>query len=244
VIAVGYLRAALADQRKPLTARFRQEVEAALRSSLGFVATFSLDVRPEGATLTVDGEPLPADAGKTLQLDPGEHELVASSPGYDSDRRHITATAGRHGEVVMHLQPSVASARSGGTAVGAGVQLEPVPLPLKVLTIGGFSLALAGGVVGIAAGVKTLSDEDELSSLCPDKQCSEDHADELDDAKSWGTVSTVAFALGGAGAIAGIVGAVLWARHDGRDSASGATSLTLSASASASATLVTMGGRF
>lgn len=58
VPAVGYLRAALSDTRKPLTPRFRQEAEAALRSSLGFVATFALHVKPEGAALSVNANGL------------------------------------------------------------------------------------------------------------------------------------------------------------------------------------------
>lgn len=229
VIAVGYLRAALEDSRKPLTPPLRREVQAALESSLSFIATFSLDLKPAYAALTVDGAPVAVGPSMVLSLDPGDHEIVATASGHQSETRHVSATAGRQGRVILQLEPVaptlVPQARVSAEPSTASRSdreqplVEHTPTGIKVLTIGGLSLALVGGAVGLGAGLKTLSEEDKLHSLCPDKKCAPDQANTIDDTKTWGNVATASLITGGAGLVAGIVGLVLWTRRSSRERA-------------------------
>lgn len=216
VIAVGYLRAALEDTRKPLTPQMRAEVQAALDSALRFIANFSVDLQPADAMLTVDGVPAALGPARTLTLDPGDHELVASAPGHESATRHVTATAGRHGRVVLQLVPIAGATASAAAPTNV---VERTPAGIKALTIGGLSLALVGGAVGLGAGLKTLSEADKLDGACPDKMCPPDQASTIDHAKTWGNVSTASLIVGGVGLVAGTVGLVLWARRPARERA-------------------------
>lgn len=90
VLATTTLAASLEDQRKPLNAAQRQEVEDAMRRAEGFVARFTLEIVPANATVRVDAAPAVISAG-TLLLDPGEHELVISAEGFETLERRILA---------------------------------------------------------------------------------------------------------------------------------------------------------
>jgi hypothetical protein len=85
---------------------------------------------------------------------------------------------------------------------------------IKALTITGFSLALVGGALGAGAGITALKEEDQLATKCPDKRCDSEYAGQLKSAKRWGTISTASLAVAGAGLVAGLVGVLLWVRHN------------------------------
>jgi tetratricopeptide (TPR) repeat protein len=229
VRALSYLRAALDDKRRALTPALRREALVALEASQGFIATFALHVEPESATLSVDGEVFEWTGGGPLLLDPGEHQVVATAPGLQSESRHLSATPGRVGQIEIRLVPLAAEGARPTEEVtqpiepateplARGPRAEPTaPVSVKVLTIGGLSVALVGAALGTAAGVKAINLESELARICPDKECSADQAGQLDDAKRWGSISTASLAVGGAGLIAGVIGVVLWRRHAKRD---------------------------
>jgi hypothetical protein len=226
VIAIGYLQASLVDQRKPLTTQFRREVQSALEAAQGFVVHFDLLLTPSEARVMLDGEPIEGHS-RVLQLDPGEHEIVATAPGYKTDSRRIKASPGRRGRVELELSPEMPAlagthAAEASEARATAPDVKPqagatapdvkprVPIGFRVLAGTGLSLALAGAVVGTVAGIKALNQEDKLHDACPDKTCDTDQATRLNDAKTWGTISTVTLAVGGAGLAAGVVGLVLW----------------------------------
>jgi hypothetical protein len=222
VIALAYLEAALDDQRKPLTPQFRRDVETALEATRGFIVSFELVIAPANASVTVDGEPVHANSGRTLLLDPGEHEVVATAPGYKTDSRRIKATSGRPGRIELRLlseqgqalvPPPADDGNEPPSQPAAAGPKPAVPTRIKVLTLTGLSFAVLGGALGAGAGIKTLSEENELAAQCPDKECGSEQSEQLESAKRWGTISTVSLAVGGAGLAAGLVGLVLWARH-------------------------------
>jgi hypothetical protein len=227
VIALGYLQAALTDQRKPLTPPMRREVQSALEAAQGFIARYELLLSPSNASAAVDGELVRLQDGLLL-LDPGEHELVVSAGGYKTEVRRLNATSARQGRIEVQLTPvsgEVVAATSTSASPppettrpsSAGKSSgERVPLAIKALTIGSFSLALAGAVVATVGGLKAVAEERRLAQVCPDKMCPAERSGQLSEGKRWATASTASLAVGGVGLAAGIVGIVLWVRHTRR----------------------------
>jgi hypothetical protein len=101
----------------------------------------------------------------------------------------------------------------------AGAASEPPPagskswageFPLEdVLVYGGFGLGGVGLALGATFGALSMSGVSKLKNACPNNACAPARRGDLDTAKSEGTVSTIAFAAGGLGIGAGILGLVL-----------------------------------
>jgi hypothetical protein len=64
----------------------------------------------------------------------------------------------------------------------------------------GVAATAAGVVVGSATGVYSLTLTSKAKQFCQDRQCSPDAQPHIDSAKTFATVSNVAFAVGVAGA--------------------------------------------
>ncbi len=83
----------------------------------------------------------------------------------------------------------------------------------KLMMLGGFGLAAVGLGVGTITGLASLSKTSELKDACPDDKCPLGKQPDIDAATSLGTVSTIAFIVGGVGAGIGVVGLVLSAKE-------------------------------
>jgi hypothetical protein len=59
--------------------------------------------------------------------------------------------------------------------------------------------------VGSALGIMTMQEREELKGTCPADMCPPAEQDALDSARRLGTLSTVAFGVGGAGLVLGTV---------------------------------------
>lgn len=75
VSAERELRQSLDDQRRPLTAKQRAEIEEILGRATRFVSRYKVHVKPEAAALRVDGNPLQLGADGELALNPGTHRI-------------------------------------------------------------------------------------------------------------------------------------------------------------------------
>ncbi|HMI92600.1 MAG TPA: hypothetical protein VK509_14595, partial [Polyangiales bacterium] len=123
-LALGYMRAALADSRRPLTAEQRKELERASARAESFVARVVLVLEPAGATFALDGNPAQLDPHGELLLDPGDHELLVSAPGHEQRSAMLRAAAGTSRRLAIALtplaQPGVTAA--GPEATGGGLR--------------------------------------------------------------------------------------------------------------------------
>jgi hypothetical protein len=94
-----------------------------------------------------------------------------------------------------------------------------MPLTVKL----GFGTAIAGGAVGLIAGLTALTKKGQLDGgeCTPQKLCDEQTgaASDLQTARTWATVSTVAFVVGGVGAVVGLVGLATGGDHSSSGSA-------------------------
>jgi len=92
--------------------------------------------------------------------------------------------------------------------------LIPAPAPARVshtsdlLTKLGVGIAVTGGVVGSLTGLIAMNKKAQLARACNGSECSSQNGGtaDLNAARTWANVSTVAFALGGAGLVVGIIG--------------------------------------
>jgi hypothetical protein len=176
----------------------------------------------ERAHLTIDGASIPDLArGEAQKVNPGHHE-VALRVGEGAAAREVRATSeiieGQAAEVTLTVPPAPAvmapppEARSPRPPPHA-------PFPSTVLVRAGFATAIAGGAIGILAGVTAINKKNQLASECDATTggcpASTGGQADLATARTWATVSTVSFVVASAGVIAGVVGLLTGKRADG-----------------------------
>lgn len=145
VAALRALRAALEDERRPLTDAQRAEAEQVIERARAFVAIYTVDALPEDARLIVDGHPATLEPDGTLLLGVGEHDLTVRLPSHDSDAR-LTVRGGEEGRlpVVVAALPMTAPEPA---APPPPLEASEPPLAAWVMAIGGGAVALVGGVL-------------------------------------------------------------------------------------------------
>lgn len=150
--AVGRMRdaratfRALVEEHGPrLSAERRTEIQGYLTEAEAALARLELTVTPAQATVLLDGAAITA---RSVELDPGRHEIVVESPGFRRQRREIELRRGASAMVDLRLEreevrrrlaidvdPTTATVRIDGRPSGRGnieVQLEPGAHELEV----------------------------------------------------------------------------------------------------------------
>lgn len=150
-------------------------------------------------TVSIDDVVIPKDAAQAPRvLDPGHHVVVVHANG-KTGRAEIDLAAGEQHQ--LHLE-----ADHPDQPVGPPPQ--PVtrmryhpgkPFWASVVVTG------AGLAIGVGTGIAALAVTAHLSKECPSKQCPASANGDLDTSLALGWVSTIGFAVAGAGAIAAIV---------------------------------------
>ncbi len=177
-------------------------------------------LRPgESAHVSIDGAPVP-DAAMTepQKVNPGKHTVVVRA-----GERRVEATSevaeGQAAEIALTL-PELAPLPPPATATPTPT---PTPTPTATATATatptstspspliriGFSVAGVSVAFGVLSGIVALSKRNQLNSACnSNQQCDSAHggAGDLSTAYSWATVSTVSFAVAGAGVVLGVAG--------------------------------------
>lgn len=104
VDAIRLLKEALAHGVKPLTAAQRKEAETLIERSSAYVVRVHIALTPAHARLTVDGLEVERGPEGEVELDVGEHQLVASAEGYAELSRAVRwAAGGEQPALEMHL---------------------------------------------------------------------------------------------------------------------------------------------
>jgi hypothetical protein len=178
----------------------------------------------EAAHLVIDDAPVPDAAfGEAQKVDPGRHVVVVKAgEGASAREAHGEAQAreGETAEITLTLP-----------AAPEAPPQRPLPPPARPNTLLvrlGFGTAIAGGAVGLLTGAAALTKKDQLATECnANLQCDSTTggSSDLHTARTWAAVSTVAFAVGGAGIVVGVIG-LLSGTSRGGPSASGDAGLT------------------
>lgn len=135
--AVGRMREAratfrtLVEQHGPrLSAERRAEIQGYIADSDAAVGRIELQVSPASATVTLDGATV---TERSIEVDPGRHELVASADGHTQARREIEIRRGGSASIDLRLErvevrrrvtievdESAAQIRIDGRVIGRG----------------------------------------------------------------------------------------------------------------------------
>lgn len=124
-----------------------EEVNRYLRTLRASLVRVRLDITPETAHVTIDGDPIPRGS-TTVQLDPGAHVITASAPGHQEGQREIQAAPGSDtlvqltlervantGTVVLDVTPDDALVLLDGRPNGVGDQEFEVEAGAHLLQI-------------------------------------------------------------------------------------------------------------
>lgn len=151
--------------------------------------------------VTRDGSPTSsASWGTALPVDTGKHVIHASAPGRRAYDTTIEVKAdGESAEVVV---PKLEIGDGGGSSSGSGDGSSQRTIGFVVGGVG-----VVGVAVGAITGLMAIGKNNDAKTACPNEgRCaSKDGVDANDSAKSLGTVSTIAFVVGGLAVATGIV---------------------------------------
>jgi len=218
VVGTENLNRVVREQLAPNAPKAFKDAQAraqkALDAALPRIGHLTVVVEPKEAnvSVTVSAVAVPsALLGVERPTDPGSHEVVASAPGYVTQRTTVVlAEAGRETVTLrLTLDPSAQKEVPPVAPVAAAPPPPPAAPPpesnqgKKTLAI----VLIGTGVVGVATGSITgamaLSKKSDLD--CPQNHCTGKEADKLDSARTMATISTIGFAVGIPAAAVGTV---------------------------------------
>ncbi len=185
--AIAELSAALRHPNRPLSAAQRVETERLLERIARLAGTLVVTLEPAGAELSIDNEPT---AEREITVPVGTVTLLASAPGYQTQRRVVTVTGGQRQPVEIRLsladQPAAVHAPPAPpqpphvTPEPSASAPAKAPAFFTVPVIAALSATAAGLVTLAIAGPMALSEESDLSDSCAGS-CAEDRLSALDD---------------------------------------------------------------
>ena len=225
------LREPLPPEPTPALQQAYERAQASLDSAKPRLAGLTINVKaPADAkvSVTVDGEPVPsAVVGVELPADPGEHVIEATAPGYLKASTRARMAPGEKSSVALELErdpnaPPPGTEPDGETATPAatpapsarsdshareGMSFDSDAVPPERASNTPAYIAYGVGAVGLGLGIgfglAAMSAKNDLD--CKNDLCPPEEEDRLDSAKLKGTLSTIGFAVGGAGIALGTI---------------------------------------
>lgn len=198
----------------PRSVDARNEAARVAEAEKPKMATLRVRVRVQGQTkrdptVTIDGAAIPPAAlGEPRAVDPGQHQVmgkIGSGPETTSPQIALAEGETKDVELVVAAPaddtgppgPTGPTGPGGGGEEGRG---KPA------VAIAGFTIAAIGVGVGAITGIVAMNAKSDLDSQCVNKVCGKESFDTLDRGKTYGTVSTVFFVIGGVGLVMGLYG--------------------------------------
>jgi len=178
VSAMRELDAALNDQRKPLDAELRAQVQQLMDKAREFVGRVTLVLQPKEAKPLMDGKDPQLEPDGSILLDVGTHVVGATADGYKPSNVRFNVEGDSEQTVRVSLEPLLAL-QAGVAPIDASKPLEPAankPAPVEnkpaappperghLGTYGWIALAGAGAF-GIASGVVWLVGDSKYKDL-------------------------------------------------------------------------------
>jgi hypothetical protein len=213
--------AATLSARDPRMVRARERIESLARR-LAHLAIVPPPDAPAARIFRDQIELTSASLGVSLPVDPGLHRVRVVAPGHADREIEVTLTEGESARFAAELGALVApTATPSGDAPRAGRALpsaaEDAEAPIgpprthassAVSPASTVALVTAGvlAVAGLTFGGLTYEAGQRVDAHCDARgACSTAGFDAVDDARRWGTFSTVAFVSGGLALTAGLV---------------------------------------
>ena len=194
-----YKEAAIASQtRHPDWATQALTKVTALEPTLSKL-TIRVEPTP-GLVVTRDGVTIESTAyGVPIPIDPGPHAIEGNAHGYKTFHTEVTIGKSKDAQTLSIPALKEGETPQTGGSTGSGQRILAV-------TLGG--VGVAGIALGSIVGVVALGKKNDASGLCSSDftMCSSAAGKALvDDAKTLGLVSTIAFIAGGALFVGGVV---------------------------------------
>jgi hypothetical protein len=214
VQAMRALQAALAEQRRPLTAEQRKHVEGLMERTAAFVGRFTISLAPKEAILKVDGQVPDLEPDGTLLLSFGVHTASAEAPGHTPQGRELKVIGGETQELVFHLRSVETGAvpvagMAAGTGAGAGGASPPPPADDEEAGASGATWWFVGaGALAVGAAGATLwwLQRNSEIDLCSAAGSACRNADTLTRERNFAIGATVGLAAGAVAlAVVGVV---------------------------------------
>jgi len=221
------LREPLPANPSPALSKAYERAQTVLDAAKPRIAGLTVSVSaPPGAELRllVDGVVVASSlVDSELPADPGDHVVEASAPGYLKATARVTLGSADKKTVTLKLEvdpnaPAVvpvgaAAVVSPGPATSVAASPAPAPAPppaphkspSRTAAYISWGVGAVGVGVGAAFGVMALNGKSDLDGQCTDNNCPHSSGDAVDSAKRNGNISTIAFAVGGAGLLLGTV---------------------------------------
>ncbi len=171
--------------------------------------TIKVDGSPPGLNVTIDGEPVEfGDDSPPIVLTGGDHELVATADGLETDKRSVHIEAGHSKAITLKLEPPQPKVEPKPEPEKTPPSPPPAPEPgsTNLQTIG--YIVGGVGVVGLGVfattGLMAKSKYDSVNDACGGERCDDPkYADDIDSGKSLQTVANVSLIVGAAGVLTG-----------------------------------------
>jgi hypothetical protein len=196
-----------------------KELEASLKARIP-----SLKIAIKGgpaAKVAIDDTDIAALLlGEPIAMNPGHHVIVAKNADGIEARAEADLAEREAKEIELVLPeakpvtvvapavtppPSKKVVTLGGDDEARGQRTTAA----NVLVYGGFGVAIAGVAAGTIAGVIVLGKANDVKPKCENDICDPAARSDLDSAKSLALISTIGYAVAGAGTIAGVIGLIL-----------------------------------
>ena len=224
VEAARTLGASLRDQRRPLTPEQKKHAEALLARANTFIGRFTVKIKPESASLFVDGHPADLEPHGVVLLAFGRHQLslrCASCAPTEKDE-DVEVSGGEHKTIELALAPAPppGDATSGGAGANGGSVSQPGgERDTATVEPSHAHLWLVGGAVAAALGAGGTAlwwhDQQHQLDICRNDATAMhvcDNESTLNNQRK--TAIGLTIGLGAAALITGGAAALLWPRGD------------------------------
>ena len=211
---VGVARIPVGDKEPPAFTKSRDACAELAQRVLSKIATLKpvlSGVTPgDRVTVSYDGEAVSADAATApRKVNPGRHVIAARGAAYDEVSVTLEVAPGAVLDVPLGLKrrPDTAPPGPAAAPVTATNVVPPPAQRASLPTWGwvGFGVGAAGVGVGSVFGLLAFTKTSSVKSNCPGNVCPSSSQQDIDSSKTAGTISTIAFVVGGVGVGVGIV---------------------------------------
>jgi hypothetical protein len=198
--ALLVLRSPRTDDEPGVFVTARKDATDLVEALLKRIPTLEIEIHgvPVGTRVELVVDRKPVASGRTIEnLEVGWHRVDASAEGYRPVSKRIELAEGQHESVELLLRPISTSPK-------------PIPEPARSSTSPlvyiGFGVGGVGLLVGSASGLWSLKKVSDAEDRCDGDRCPPSAREDIDSARTFGTISTIGFAVAVAGAGVGVYG--------------------------------------
>jgi len=200
------VREPLASGASPASLAAVVRARSVLEQALPRIPTIRVSVvAPAGTAfaVTLDGEAVPeAILGSDRPADPRTHTIQVTANGFLTASKEFSLNDGESKRVSLDLEPDPTARPILPSRVPAHLHARSSSrssAPSRTAAFVALGISALGLGAGVGGGIAVASQSSDLSRACgPNRICPPDKQSEIASAKSWATVSTVGFAVGGA----------------------------------------------